>query len=268
MNGYGEYVSVLAELGLSPSQAKVYLSLANSKSLTAQAISKTSRVARPDVYRILAQLEDAGLVERIIANPNEFHAISIEKCVSSLMQRRIMKTAELQQKTLTLTKDFRRSIADEELEEKFQFVLIPERAAVYAKAEKMIRNVQECVCFLGLTNRMISWLSACSPLLERALARKIVCRMIMPNLDTKWCDSDPMKTLGKHLSFALRLISGSPKAGFSVWDRKEVLISTSTIDTPFPAPTLWSNNRATVDLCQDYFECLWKEAHKTDLSKV
>lgn len=265
MSDYDEYVSILTELGLTASQAKVYLSLAKAKSLTAHSIAKTAKVARSDVYRVLAELQEAGLIERIIAVPEEFHAISIEKCISSLMQNRILKTADLQRKTLTLAKNFRRSIACEEPDEKFQFVLIPQRPAVYAKAEKLIKNVQDCVCFLGLTRRMVSWLSNYLPLLEEALARKVDCRMIMPQPETNHLMTEPTKILGKYPNFALRFISGSPKAGFSIWDQKEILISTSAIDTPFPSPTLWSNNKAIVDLSQDYFECLWKKAKKTDL---
>ena len=87
-----EDISTLTELGLTVSQAKIYLSLAKAKNLTAQAISTTSKVARPDVYRVLVQLNEDGLVERIISKPQEFHAISVEKCVSKLIQRRIIKT--------------------------------------------------------------------------------------------------------------------------------------------------------------------------------
>jgi sugar-specific transcriptional regulator TrmB len=261
VNSSDEDVSTLAELGLTVSQAKVYLSLAKAKNLTAQAISTISKVARPDVYRILVQLQEAGLVEKMMTKPEESHAIPIGKCVSILMQRRIRKTEELQKKALTLAQSLRRKTASEEPNEKFEFMLIHNRDAVYAKAEKMLTSAQECICFLGLTRRMFSWLSNCSPILEEALVRKVDCRMIMPQPETNH-GLAPLKTLGKYSNFVLRLISGSPKAAFSVWDRKEVLITTSTVDTPFPASTLWSNNKGIVDLSQDYFEFLWQKAEK------
>lgn len=268
MKSSDEYISTLAELGLSISQAKVYLSLAKSRSLKAHEISSISGVDRPDVYRVLLQLEEAGLVEKIISKPEEFHAISIEKCVSNLIQRRIMKTAELQEKALTLTQNFKRITENEELAAEFQFILIPNRGAVYAKAEKMIKSVQKIVCFMALRRRMIAWASNYSPLLEEALTRKVDFRIIMPKPKMKEHLGEPLEALMKYPNFVLRLISGSPKVGFSVWDRKEMLLSTSAIDTPFPHPTLWSNNKSVVDLSQGYFDLIWQKAQKTKKRKM
>jgi len=63
-------ILILTELGLSAIQAKVYLALAQSTESTATVVADISGVARPDVYRVLAQLEKMGLVQTIVANPN------------------------------------------------------------------------------------------------------------------------------------------------------------------------------------------------------
>ena len=97
-----EQVLTLTELGLSTTQAKIYLALVKTENQTAQTISKLSTVSRPDVYRVLNQLQDLGLVEKIIAKPEEFRAIPIEEGVSILLQRRINKTRELQNRGLKL----------------------------------------------------------------------------------------------------------------------------------------------------------------------
>jgi sugar-specific transcriptional regulator TrmB len=262
-----EYVSTLSELGLSISQAKVYLSLAKSSSLKAHEISSVSGVCRPDVYRVLVQLEEAGLVERTISTPEEFHAISIEKCVSGLIQRRIMKTAELQQKALTLTQNFKRITENEEASEEFEFVLVPSRGAVYARADKMIRSVQNIICFMALKRRLIAWISNHSPILEEVLARNVDFRVIMQKPEANENLGEQIVALMKYPNFELRLISDAPKVGFSIWDRKEMLLSTSAFDTPFPYPTLWSNNKAAVDLAQDYFDLIWQQNQKTITQK-
>ncbi|MGD0644407.1 MAG: helix-turn-helix domain-containing protein [Candidatus Bathyarchaeia archaeon] len=267
MKSSDEYISTLSEMGLSVSQAKVYLSLAKSRSLKAHEISSISGVSRPDVYRVLVQLEEAGIVERTISKPEVFHAISIEKCVSNLIQRRIMKTAELEAKALTLTQNFKRINENEELSEEFQFMLIPCRSAVYAKAEKMIRSVQEIICFMALRRRLIAWVSNYLPILEEALTKKVDFRVIMPKPEVNEQFGEPLETLMKYPNFAIKLISGAPNVGFSVWDRKEMLLSTSAIDSPFPHPTVWSNNKCAVDLSQDYFDLIWQKAQKTKTKK-
>ena len=95
---------ILSELGLSNSQAKLFLMLTKSKSLTAKAISVVSSVSRPDVYRVMTELQEIGLVEKLITVPEEFQAVSIEEAVSILLRRRIKKTEDLQQKGLDLVR--------------------------------------------------------------------------------------------------------------------------------------------------------------------
>jgi sugar-specific transcriptional regulator TrmB len=259
MSVSNEQISILEELGMTATQAKIYLSLAKSKCLTAHAVANIAKIARPDVYRILPLLEEAGLVERVISCPVEFHAIPIDACISILMQKRIMKTAELHRKTLSLAKEFCRKPENEEIDEKFEFLLIPNKAAIYKKAENMIRSAQEQICFLGLQKRMESWLSQYSSHLEKALARKVNIKIIMLKIE----NVKPVVALKKmrnYPNFQLKFISKDPESGFSVWDKKEVLITTSAVDTPFPFPTLWSRNKAIVALSKNYFDLLWQNA--------
>jgi sugar-specific transcriptional regulator TrmB len=256
-----EQISILEELGMTATQAKIYLSLAKSKCLTAHAIANIAKIARPDVYRVLPLLEEAGLVERVISSPIEFHAIPIDACISILMQKRIMKTAELHKKTLSLSKEFCRKPENEEIDEKFEFLLIPNKTAIYKKAENMITNVQEQICFLGLQKRVESWLLQYSPLLETALARNVNIKVIMPKT-RKIKPNEALKKMGKYPNFQLKFILNEPESGFSVWDKKEVLITTSAVDTPFPHPTLWSRNKAIVALSQNYFDLLWQKQNE------
>jgi sugar-specific transcriptional regulator TrmB len=263
-----EDISTLTDLGLSISQAKAYLSLAKAKTLTVNEISKASGIARPHVYIVLSELEEAGLILRIIDQPERFQAITIDECVSALMRRRIMRTAELQEKTSTLTRKFRTNHSVETPAKNPEFALIPKHDAVYAKAEKMLKDVQESLYFLCLTRRMFSWLVSYLPALEEAIARSVDCRVIMPKPKTNFDLWKPFIILGNSPNFALRLIPKEPKFGFSVWDKKEVLMTTSPVDSPGPAITLWSNNMSIVDLCQEHFCCLWEKAEVAHFDKA
>ena len=261
MASFDEHVSTLVELGLSPSQAKVCLVLAKSKTLTAHTINKISGIPRSDVYRVLGELEKAGIVEKIISKPEKFHAISIEECVSTLLQERFRKTQQLQKDGLKLTQYFfREKAALEEEDEKFGFVLITGKNAVYSKTEKLFRSTQQNICFVGLKRRTLVWLSSCLPSLEEALKRNVDCKMIMQKPEKSLHKT--LKTLQKYPNFSLRMVLEQPKTAFSVWDQKEILMSTSVLDSSAPLPILWSNNKSMVDLCQEYFECIWQKAEK------
>jgi sugar-specific transcriptional regulator TrmB len=251
-----EDISILNELGLTVSQARIYLSLAKAISLTAQEISAISKVSRPDVYRILTQLQETGLTQKIIAKPVEFNAIPIDKCITTLINNRIQKTRELKHKAKKIILNFKQEEIQTQSNEKHQFILLSNKLGVHANVEKMLHSVQNCVCFLMEPRRFFSWLTNYMPLLQEVLTRKVDCRLITSQFDEK-SYSDQLKTLMQHSNFTLRIIPELPKAVFSLWDKKTASIVTSHIGTQSQTHTLWSNNNNIVNLCQDYFEHLW-----------
>ncbi len=257
-----EDVSVLTDLGLSVSQAKIYLTLAKAKKLTAHTISTIAKVSRPDVYSILTQLQEVGLAEKIIARPTEFYAIPIDECIAALMEKRLRKTAEIVHKAKKLTQNFKSNNIDEQNDEKNQFIFLPKKLGVHAKAQHMLQNTQNCICFLMEPRIIFPWLTTYLPIFKEALARKVDCRLITQQFEVNHY-LKTLSTLMKYPNFNLRLISETPKAVFSLWDKKAALIVTSPVGAQGQSPILWSNNKSIVDLCQDYFEYLWINAKKT-----
>jgi|WetSurMetagenome_2_1015567.scaffolds.fasta_scaffold359352_1 sugar-specific transcriptional regulator TrmB len=254
------FASTLTGLGLTKQQAKVYHALIQSKKATANDISEVSEVARPDVYRVLDELEKVGFVTRIIAKPVEFQAIPIDKCLNLLMKLRIDKTSDLSDRIRYLIENFSpTNSVNVESEVKNQFILLPKKTPVYIKTETMLRNAKGCVCFLGLTRSMISWLSSYSSLFEKMLERQVECRIIMPKFEPT---QEPFSSLKKYSNFDLRVIAETPITCFSVWDRKELMLTTSTADSATPAPTLWSSNEGLVNLALGYFDSLWVKAYE------
>lgn len=258
MSSYNEHISTLVSLGLNPSQAKVYLALVKSESLSARTLTTISGVDRPDVYRALDHLQEVGLVQKIISDPVGFQAVSPEECVSLLLQRKIKGIHQLQKDALKLTQALKDRHDDNEYIKMSRFVLIHGKHAAYSKSENLFRSAQQSICLLGFTKRLLAFLSQYSDCLENALKRKVYCRMILPKNGKDLYA--PLESLRKYPSFSLKLISEQPKTAFSVWDQKEILLTTSVVDTPIPAPLLWSDNKGIINLCRDYFDHLWLDA--------
>ncbi len=258
-----EDISTLHDLGLTVTQAKVYLTLAKAGKLTVHEASKLSGVARPHAYQAMEELEAAGLIIRVIDYPERFFAISLEECTSNLWQNRIEETAKLQRQTMLLKQHFKTNLALNSSDTALQFTLIPERHMIYAKADKMLHKVQESIDFLCLTRRMLAWLSNSLSSVEEVLARNVVFRVIMPRPALNKDLWKPIRVLDNYDNCTLRFIPHEPNFGFSVWDGKEILMTTSPVDSSTPASTLWSNNKGLADLCQEHFCCLWKKAKES-----
>ena len=256
MNLSDEDVLTLTDLGLTVTQGKIYLALAKKMNLTAQEISIAAKVSRPDVYRILTKLQEIGMVEKIIANPTEFRAIPVSVCIALLMEKRMQKTAEIAHKAKKLTQNFKPNNINNQDDEKYQFVLFSEKLAVYEKAKQMLQNTHNQICFLMESRIIFPWLTSYLPIFKKALNKKVECRLITPKFEINNY-LKILKTLLEYPNFNLRIIPKTPKAVFSLWDKKAVLIVTSPLDIQSQTTTLWSSNKSMIDLCQDYFEVLW-----------
>ena len=95
-----ETVQTLVNLELTVLQAKVYLALVKLGTSTGRTTAKAAKVASQDVYRVLTELQEKGLVEKIIAKPNKYRPIPLKDGLSMLLQRRNKQTAELKKAAL------------------------------------------------------------------------------------------------------------------------------------------------------------------------
>jgi sugar-specific transcriptional regulator TrmB len=75
----------LVEVGLSPTEAQVYLALLETHVLSASAIATTTGLSRTAVYQILCALSDKGLVESGAGYGSKFAAVAPERALSALI---------------------------------------------------------------------------------------------------------------------------------------------------------------------------------------
>jgi sugar-specific transcriptional regulator TrmB len=248
------------ELGLSYSQTKVYQLLASTGALTASEVARITKIARPHVYGTLAELEEAGLLSKVIGQPERFQALNIVDGISVLLGQRLRKTAEIQEKAAKLIQNFKVNQLIVEAEASSEFVLVRKRDTIFLKSKKMLENAEKSIFFLHQTRRMISWLSECMPEFEKALAREVECKLVIPKPEATLDIWKTINELTRYPNFELKLLPKEAKFGFSIWDNKEILLTTSPYDSSKKETRLWSNNIDLVGLCKEHFELIWNKA--------
>ena len=88
----------LIALGLSGSQAKVYLALLKNGTSSVREVAKTASISRPDTYRSIISLEELGIVERIITNPTKFKPLPLKETLSILVSQKEKQFSDLRKK--------------------------------------------------------------------------------------------------------------------------------------------------------------------------
>jgi sugar-specific transcriptional regulator TrmB len=230
-----EATQILNRLGLTSSQAKVYLTLLKLEQATAKTISNNSKVARQEVYRVLVELEEKSLVERIIAVPTEFKPVSIENGLSFLIGERRKEVSEIQKEANKLSLKLRALLKPKETKGgtaqtgETEFVLIPESKTFLLRMEKAVDAAQKSIDAIYPKEQFLQVWFNLSDKFKEALERGVTIRCLLnePLEENSW--SATVQAIAENPLFEIKSLSETPKENFWIYDEKEVLVATCPI---------------------------------------
>jgi sugar-specific transcriptional regulator TrmB len=262
MESSDEYVSTLSELGLSSLQAKVYLALAKSSSLKAQEISSVCEVARPDVYRVLFQLEKAGLVEKQIGATSTFRAIPIQLALQILLLQKTAKYRDIEKKTKAILKKHQDNGQDTLQQQEYKFIVVTGKNRIIQFMRKEHDNAQRSVEILSTVQRWLQILEECLESYEKALERGVKYRIIVEKpLDRKSFESK-VQSLQSRPDFELRLVRRPLDTNSASFDDREATFNVYPSKSLAESAILWTNQPSFLAMHRDHFEAVWKSARK------
>jgi len=259
-----EYLQTLMDLGLTLVQAKAYLALCRLECATIKAISKTSNLARQDVYRIMPSLQKIGLVEQIISNPTKYHAVPIKNGVYSLLQHHLQEQEKLTKKTTALLNrlkedNFKSSFA---VQEEPQLLIISELSLLFKKLMNGTRASQVSIDSIGTWEAFDGVTSNGLSDFKKTLQRGVRIRAITEKPPNGKRLPTYVKTLQKHPLYEVRFVIPPAPITMAILDKREVSICISTPADNSPS-SLWSSNRIITGLALNYFEEIWSKASKS-----
>ena len=251
-------IQAFTDLGLTLIQAKVCLALIRTGISTVRIISKASNVPRPDVYRILLQLQEVGLVNKLISNPIKYQPLSMQEALDILLERRSKKTHELIKTKNVLIKEF----PDNKLETKFleendQFVLIPKKEVNIRRGEKEIVNSHYSIDVITSWKDFLKRIFYYREKTVHALNRGVKIRHILEKPEDEKNFTEIISHYTENPNVEVRCINKCPKAIITIFDKNRCIIKISTSKDLEESSGLWSNNPCLISIVKDYFEILW-----------
>ncbi len=256
-------VEALIALGLTSSQAKVYLTLAKLEEARIQTISKTTQIARQDIYRIIAELEQRCLVEKVIATPTRFKAVPVHEAVPHLTQRMSQKALEAQEKAVKLTERHGHRIGKLKAQEReVEFVLISRREALSRRLKKAIGESQRSIELVCPTKKCLHALFDLSTSLRKALERDVKIRWIIDKSLESNSRPAILEVLSKSALFKMRCIPHNPTQTFSIYDKKILIVASNPKLHYLHSSALCTNATPIVELAQNHFSLLWNKQRR------
>jgi len=252
-------VLTLTNLGLTVLESRIYLGLCKYGKLSTKEISKITKTAQSDIYRVVKSLQHKGLVEKQIEKPISYKAIPFETGSSFLLERRKAECKDLQQQISRINRQLKKKSTDKNsLIHESQFVMIPRRENIVKKIAEAIERSEEKV------NLVLSWKRLDAGLTDtflestkRAWSRGVQFRIVVEapqngrakKKAVEFCGIDPMCNI--------RFLPDCPKTVLGLYDKKEVFIIVNPKGDLHDSPALWSNNQSLITAIQEYFELLW-----------
>jgi sugar-specific transcriptional regulator TrmB len=254
-----EDLKTLNCLGLTGRQARVYLALLRLGLSKAEAISKASIIHRQEIYRVVAGLQEMGLVEIKVNTPTLFSAIPIEEALIILVQRKTKELSEIRGKTKILAEKFCRIDlqATPPVEESyFSIISESDRGRKFRHA---LENVHETMDIVTIWKTFRQGFTLFDDSLKKALQKGVTLRVITEKPESETFPKWVIPALTKKSIFKIKAISNTPPAIVTIFDNTEVSIAINVTADFTGGPHLWSNCRNLVALSRAYFDCLWMQ---------
>jgi len=261
-----EEIATLSELGLTQSQAKVYLATFKLSSGKAKEIWKESGVGRQEVYQILSELSEMGLIEKEIVTPTLFKATSLSKGLQILLERKHQEIFELSSKVQQLAN--RNTIFSAAKDQGNQFSIFPRKYFTVHRGGDAFQNAQETIDFCAEFRRFANNLSSNSKIYEEAIKKGVRLRGIIEKPDEH--QYERLKNEATHLfsspKFIIKFADPCDCKEIYIIDGKEAFFSLQPQKSVAEDQVLWTNNQSIIFLAQKYFEAGWNNASDLDKS--
>jgi sugar-specific transcriptional regulator TrmB len=260
---FEDQAGTLSRLGLTPNQARVYLILASSAAATASQISKISKLAREEVYRVMAKLQELGLVEVMVETPTKYRACPLSDGVSILLNRKTEEDQRLQKDAENLLKHSIKGKPEltipEESDSKFSMI---RNGMDIQKRKQAIEQTRETLDAVETFSRVAQaqiLVKSANKMLRRGVKLRVV---IYAERENEQQVKDYLKQFTSS-NLEARQCFTKPTAHVALFDDKVTFLATE-LETDFDKETaLMSNNTCLAKVIKDYFERMWRESQKS-----
>ena len=266
---FAEDIEILTNLGLKPSEAKIFYILSHSEPITANAISQKSGVAREFIYQTIPKLMKKGLVETIVAVPKKFKAVPMKDAYIILLRRKEEENRKLFTRALKAVERHKNKRKPRTTETgDSQTTLIPTREAPDLRIGQEYHNVQKSIDLTFPMGKFLQWSQYyAEPSLKEVFQKKVEMRIITQQSLLRILAAQPklftrsLKSKLERVDF--RYVPNPFSVEMMIFDKKTLFISTTNETNLNKMIWLRTNNPLILEMANGYFEAMWEKAKKT-----
>jgi sugar-specific transcriptional regulator TrmB len=258
---HDETVETIVNLGLTVLQARVYIALSKFGTQTGRAAAKAAKVAPQDVYRVLDELQEKGLVEKIISKPNRYRAAPVNQGLSMLLHDRNEQTHKLKRAVFEICKKFeyREEVGDDDVTK--EFALLPAQNKAINKDINLFETAHSSLELINSFQESMALHEYHFKREVKALKMGVIIKEILSVNNGKNKPSNEfLKLAALKPAYQVRYVNSPKPTKLIIKDQREVLVSTKWTANTLQQPVLWSNNPILVQIIQQWFDAMWEKS--------
>jgi sugar-specific transcriptional regulator TrmB len=256
-------VETLTKLGLTSSQAKIYLTIIASDQSIAREIAKKAQMDRSATYNVISTLEKRGIVRRIMVSPAKFTAVPLAQLMSALIERKKREFSELEKGAEQLSQHYKKESFEGEQEEFMMF--IPDTELNIGKIKESGLKFKK-TCHTVTTSNIFK---SGFPLFEKdALHKGKEIIYILGKSAVEGLMNKEKKSIIHHSNFNIRFTEQEEIVPVAIFDDKEVWINLVHGENKgfFEGKYLFSNNPNLVALARKYFDQMYASSAPAEIT--
>ncbi len=260
----------LTSLGLTLSQAKVYLTLAKRGPLKVASISQASKIRREHLYGLLKSLERKGLVEKELGVTIVYAAAPLNVTLPMLVKDKQLEFSKLEKNISSLVANYEKEKVQSTTFTQFkpEICVASNRNRILNKVQVYFEAAKVQVDLAHTWKRFVQFWDHYEDTLGEAMRRGVRVRQIVEfPFEEKQPDDSLLREVFTNRMFELKL---SPSVGgnFAVLDMEKMFMSSTCSRGKFAqTPLIFSNYEGFIGILQNYFELSWRNSCRWTLGK-
>lgn len=254
-----DHLALLVELGLTKTQAKLYLTLLNYAKTDVRTLSKDLDTPRQEIYRALGELQEKGFVSKIVASPLKYQAIPISELLSVIISSKTTEHEKLLEQAEYMIKAFEENKLNELTEQDIEISIVEGKETIIKRCKSAHAKVQETVCCCSTFERWIHIGSQIHETIQRALSRGVKYRIVVEKPAGKINLPKEVELLIENNDFQVRMTEKKLKVNAVIFDSNLTGFSLYLSRPVAETPMIWTNHPSILASFKEHFDRIWVE---------
>jgi len=260
-----EGIRLLIQMGFTETQAKLYLALLTIGKTDVKTLSKQANVPRQAAYRTLGELQEKGIVEKIISLPQEYQAVPLQDGLTIMISSKANEYAKVIDKAKEFLLKFEAQKQDQISDKQYNISIIEGKDTVINKVISLTDGLENNICVCQTLQRWMHVNLEIVDNVREALSRGVRYRVVIEKPDGELGFPKELKQILSHPNYEVRIMPTPLKINAAIYDDKDACISFYPSRALADTPVIVTNHPSLLVGFLDHFENLWRESEKVDV---